>query len=64
MREFPCTEKASTTVYRAREEIHRIMHRGDDRLLVIVGPCSIHDYDAAIEYASACRHCVCNWNRT
>lgn len=52
MREFPCTEKASTTVYRAREEVHRIMHRGDDRLLVIVGPCSIHDYDAAIEYAT------------
>ncbi|MEP7155736.1 MAG: 3-deoxy-7-phosphoheptulonate synthase AroG [Betaproteobacteria bacterium] len=52
MREFPVTEKASTTVYRAREEIHRIMHRGDDRLLVIVGPCSIHDYDAAIEYAT------------
>jgi 3-deoxy-7-phosphoheptulonate synthase len=52
MREFPCTERASTTVYRAREEIHRIMHRGDDRLLVIVGPCSIHDHEAAMEYAT------------
>jgi 3-deoxy-7-phosphoheptulonate synthase len=52
MREFPVTEEASSTVYRAREEIHRIMHRGDDRLLVIVGPCSIHDYDAAMEYAT------------
>lgn len=51
MREFPCTEAASATVFRAREEIHRIMHRGDSRLLVIVGPCSIHDYDAAIDYA-------------
>jgi 3-deoxy-7-phosphoheptulonate synthase len=51
MREFPCTDKASTTVFRARQETHRIMHRGDDRLLVIVGPCSIHDYDAAIDYA-------------
>lgn len=51
MREYPCTETASSTVYRAREEIHRIMHRGDDRLLVIVGPCSIHDYDAAMDYA-------------
>ena len=51
MREFPCTEKASATVYRARDEIHRIMHGGDDRLLVIVGPCSIHDFDAALEYA-------------
>ena len=52
MREFPVTDEASSTVYRAREEIHRIMHRGDDRLLVIVGPCSIHDYDAAMEYAT------------
>jgi len=51
MREFPMSEKASATVFRAREEIHRIMHRGDSRLLVIVGPCSIHDYDAAMEYA-------------
>jgi 3-deoxy-7-phosphoheptulonate synthase len=51
MHEFPCTEKASATVYRARDEIHRIMHRGDDRLLVIVGPCSIHDFDAALDYA-------------
>jgi 3-deoxy-7-phosphoheptulonate synthase len=51
MRDYPCSEKASTTVFRAREEIHRIMHRGDSRLLAIVGPCSIHDYDAAMEYA-------------
>ena len=43
--------KASSTVFRAREEIHRIMHRGDSCLLAIVGPCSIHDYDAAIDYA-------------
>ena len=51
MHEFPVTDRASATVFRARQEIHRIMHRGDDRLLVIVGPCSIHDYDAAIDYA-------------
>ena len=51
MHEFPITDRASATVFRARQEIHRIMHRGDDRLLVIVGPCSIHDYDAAIDYA-------------
>lgn len=51
IREFPCTEAASSTVFRARDEVHRIMHRDDDRLLVIVGPCSIHDYDAAMDYA-------------
>ena len=52
MHEFPLTDEASSTVFRAREEIHRILHRGGDRLLVIVGPCSIHDYDAAMEYAA------------
>lgn len=51
MHEYPLSEQASATVFRAREEIHRIMHRGDSRLLAIVGPCSIHDYDAAMEYA-------------
>ncbi len=50
-REFPCTDKASETTFRAREAIHRILHSMDDRLLVVVGPCSIHDYDAAIDYA-------------
>jgi 3-deoxy-7-phosphoheptulonate synthase len=50
-REFPLTEKAATTTYETRGEIHRILHGADDRLLVIVGPCSIHDPDAALEYA-------------
>jgi 3-deoxy-7-phosphoheptulonate synthase len=51
IREFPTTEKAATTVFRAREAIHRILHGADDRLLVVIGPCSIHDPNAAIEYA-------------
>lgn len=51
MRESPCTEKAAETTFRARDAIHRILHRADDRLLVVVGPCSIHDYDAAMDYA-------------
>ena len=41
-----------TTTYDARQAIHRILHGADDRLLVVVGPCSIHDYDAAIDYAT------------
>ena len=52
IREFPATEKAARTVYEARNAIHRILHGADDRLLVVVGPCSIHDADAAREYAS------------
>lgn len=49
---YPCTEKAATTVVKARDAIHNIMHGKDDRLLVITGPCSIHDVDSAMEYAN------------
>ena len=52
MREFPCTDQAGETTYLAREAIHKILHKEDDRLLVIIGPCSIHDPSAAMEYAS------------
>lgn len=48
--EFPMGEAATETVYRARNEVHEIIHGRDDRLLVICGPCSIHDVDAAVEY--------------
>src|SRR5512138_1338552 len=51
IREFPPTEKAADTVYQARQAIHRILHGMDDRLLVVIGPCSIHDPKAAREYA-------------
>ncbi|MBC7002820.1 3-deoxy-7-phosphoheptulonate synthase AroG [Photobacterium sp. BZF1] len=47
---FPATENASETVYQARQSIHKILNDEDDRLLVIVGPCSIHDTKAALEY--------------
>jgi len=48
--ELPTTEKASATVFQAREEIGKILHGEDRRLLVVVGPCSIHDTKAAREY--------------
>jgi 3-deoxy-7-phosphoheptulonate synthase len=51
LREFPVSERAAETVYQARQEIHRILHGADDRLLVVIGPCSIHDVAAAQEYA-------------
>jgi 3-deoxy-7-phosphoheptulonate synthase len=50
--DIPITEKAAQAVYEARREIHRILHGADDRLLLITGPCSIHDVKAAKEYAS------------
>ena len=49
--DFPITDRAAETVYQARQAIHRILHGADDRLLVIMGPCSIHDVKAAKEYA-------------
>ena len=49
-REFPASDRATELVYETRRDIHRILHGGDDRLLVVVGPCSIHDHDQAIEY--------------
>jgi 3-deoxy-7-phosphoheptulonate synthase len=48
---YPISEQAATTVHQARQEIHRLIHGEDDRLLVIIGPCSIHDPGAALEYA-------------
>lgn len=47
---FPLTEQASKTVFNARQAIHNILNGNDDRLLVIIGPCSIHDPKAAKEY--------------
>ena len=51
LREFPIADRAAETVYETRQAIHRILHGADDRLLVIMGPCSIHDVKAAKEYA-------------
>jgi 3-deoxy-7-phosphoheptulonate synthase len=55
-REYPLTETATETVYTARQEAHNILHGEDDRLLVVTGPCSIHDVDAALEYAARLQH--------
>ena len=49
--ELPMTEAVNRTVVEGREAIRRILRQEDRRLLVIVGPCSIHDPAAALEYA-------------
>jgi 3-deoxy-7-phosphoheptulonate synthase len=51
IREFPCGQSVSDTVYAARQALHRILHGMDDRLAVVIGPCSVHDPKAALEYA-------------
>ena len=50
--EIPMTEAAVKTIVQARQEIHNVLTGKDDRLVVIVGPCSIHDSKAAHEYAN------------
>jgi 3-deoxy-7-phosphoheptulonate synthase len=51
LREFPATPKAAEVAFDTRQGIHRVLYGADDRLLVVIGPCSIHDPDAALEYA-------------
>jgi len=50
-REHPISERAAKTTFEARQATHEILQGNDDRLLVVVGPCSIHNPDAAREYA-------------
>ena len=51
IRELAATERSEETTFGSRKAVHDILRGADDRLLVVVGPCSIHDYAAAIDYA-------------
>jgi 3-deoxy-7-phosphoheptulonate synthase len=55
MRELAATERSEATTFEGRRAVHDILRGADDRLLVVVGPCSIHDYRAAIDYATRLR---------
>ena len=48
--EIPASETATQTTYKTRQEIHKVLNETDDRLVVVAGPCSIHDPKAAVEY--------------
>ena len=50
-RELPITESSNEKVARSREAVTRILRQEDPRLLLVVGPCSIHDIEGALEYA-------------
>ena len=50
--ELPIDSASLATVTNARHAVHRVLHGADDRLVAVVGPCSIHDAGAAMEYAS------------
>ena len=51
IQDYPVGQSAARVVYNAREDFRRILEGEDDRLAVIVGPCSIHDTAAAVDYA-------------
>jgi len=55
LEELPMDATALASVTNARQAIHRVLHGADDRLLAVVGPCSIHDSHAALEYAARLR---------
>jgi 3-deoxy-7-phosphoheptulonate synthase len=55
LEELPLSDNAATTVSRGRDEVARILRAEDDRLIVVVGPCSIHDPEAALDYAQRLR---------
>ena len=50
--DLPLTRRQEATVLRSRADIVDILRREDDRLLVVVGPCSVHDVEAAVDYAN------------
>ena len=62
--EFPITARAKSLVADARHAIHRVLHGADDRLVVIIGPCSIHDVKAAKDTGAGCSKCVSAWPTT
>jgi len=55
MRGHPASERALETVAASRAALQNILRKKDDRLAVVIGPCSIHDKDAALEYAERLR---------
>jgi 3-deoxy-7-phosphoheptulonate synthase len=58
MEQYALTEQASATIAETREAINRILREEDDRLLCVVGPCSVHDVPAAREYGERLRKVV------
>src|ERR1700689_1129743 len=61
--ELPITEAASTTIFNARQEVSAILNGRDDRLIVLAGPCSIHDPKAAREYAGLLKGAIDEFSR-
>ena len=52
---FPITEDSARLIYETRQQVHDILYGKDDRMVVVIGPCSIHDTEAALDYAERLR---------
>ena len=52
IKEIPLSDKAKEVVLSGREQLRKILDGQDDRMLVVAGPCSIHNEESALEYAS------------
>jgi 3-deoxy-7-phosphoheptulonate synthase len=61
--ELPTTERASATVFQARKETVNILRGSDPRLIVVVGPCSVHDTKAAREYAGLLKNAIAEFSK-
>jgi 3-deoxy-7-phosphoheptulonate synthase len=61
--ELPITEQASSTVFEARKQICNILKGKDSRLIAVVGPCSIHDTEAAREYAALLKEAMTEFSQ-
>lgn len=61
IRDIAISDAAAQTVAQARQTIHQILSGEDDRLVVVVGPCSIHDPAAALEYADLLKQAAEEW---
>jgi 3-deoxy-7-phosphoheptulonate synthase len=61
--EMPITEAASDTIFNGRQEVSAILNGRDDRLIVLAGPCSIHDPKAAREYAGLLKGAIDEFSR-
>ncbi len=56
--ELPLSDDASRLIFANRKQISQILHGKDQRLMVVVGPCSIHDPQAGVEYAQRLKQCA------
>jgi 3-deoxy-7-phosphoheptulonate synthase len=63
LEELPLSEAQAEVVVGGRAQVHAVLDRDDDRLLVVVGPCSVHDADATLEYAARLSERAAAWRQ-